>query len=217
LRWIERGAWVLGLSLILFHGGARVWLEHARAEGIEAHRQATSATTTRVAIAGQPGIGAVDQSLWSEKRIAAFAESLSSPGSPEGVLRIPSLHLEVPVYAGTSELNLNRGAGHIEGTAALTETGNAGIAGHRDGFFRVLKDIEIDRDIYLDVAGRSLRYRVVDIQIVTPVDSVVLAPTKVPSITLVTCYPFYFVGTAPERYIVRAELANDSASESSEI
>ena len=59
----------------------------------------------------------------------------------------------------------NRGAGHIEGTAALTETGNAGIAGHRDGFFRVLKDIEIDRDIYLDVAGRSLRYRVVDAKV----------------------------------------------------
>jgi sortase A len=125
---------------------------------------------------------------------------------PEAILRIPSIQLEVPMYAGTSELNLNRGAAHIEGTSTLVQAGNIGIAGHRDGFFRSLKHIRIGADIYLEVAQKSMRYRVVDLSIVMPSDMYPLAPTEVPSITLVTCYPFYLVGSAPKRYIVRAEL-----------
>jgi sortase A len=127
---------------------------------------------------------------------------------PEGVLRIPSLRLEVPVYEGTTEINLNRGAAHIEGTASLAPGGNIGIAAHRDGFFRKLKDITVDAEVLLDTVDGSMRYRVVEIGIVRPTDVRVLANTAVPSITLVTCYPFYFVGSAPRRYIVRAELAD---------
>jgi sortase A len=214
-RLVETSAWTLGLSLVLFYGVARAWSERARVEGIEAFRQAsaTSSATLRVAAADPTTPSAsIDKSLWSEKRIAAYAESLSTPGVPEGLLRIPSLRLEVPIYAGDNELNLNRGAGHIEGTAELFGDGNVGIAGHRDGFFRVLKDITIDQDVFLDVAGRSLRYRVVDISVVARWDRRVLDSTAVPSITLVTCYPFYFVGSAPERFIVRAERYEDQAT-----
>jgi sortase A len=150
----------------------------------------------------------IDQSLWSSRRIRAFAASLANPGVPEGILRVPELQIAVPIYAGTSEINLNRGAAHIEGTAALGANGNIGIAAHRDGFFRKLKDIAIDADVYLDVESRSLRYRVVEISVVMPAEIHVLAPTDIPSITLVTCYPFYFLGDAPQRYIVRAELAD---------
>ncbi|HET9473546.1 MAG TPA: class D sortase, partial [Steroidobacteraceae bacterium] len=80
------------------------------------------------------------------------------------------------------------------------------IAAHRDGFFRKLKDVELGMDIYLEQGGRTLRYHIVEISIVMPEESAVLAPTDRPSVTLVTCYPFYFVGSAPKRFIVRGEL-----------
>ena len=213
-RWIETSAWLMGLLVVLFYGVSRAWSERARVEGIEAFRQIEAAhpEALRLAAADSATPRDVDKSLWSEKRVSAYAESLTVPGVPEGLLRIPSLRLEVPIYAGETEVNLDRGAGHIEGTAALNEDGNVGIAGHRDGFFRVLKDITIDQDVFLDVAGRSVRYRVVDISIVERWDRRVLAPTAVPSITLVTCYPFYFVGSAPERFIVRAERYEDGAT-----
>jgi sortase A len=213
-RWLEASAWTMGLILVLCYGVARAWSERARVEGIEVFRQfqATPSATLRLAAVETTTPASVDKSLWSEKRVTAYVESLTVPGVPEGLLRIPSLRLEVPIYAGDTELNLNRGAGHIEGTAALAEDGNVGIAGHRDGFFRVLKDITIDQDVFLDVSGRSVRYRVVDISIVERWDRRVLAPTPVPSITLVTCYPFYFVGSAPERFIVRAERYDDEAT-----
>jgi sortase A len=126
-----------------------------------------------------------------------------------GVLRIPSLRLEVPVYEGATEINLNRGAAHIQGTASLAAGGNVGIAAHRDGFFRKLKDAALGADVFLDTVDHgSARYRIVDIGIVEPTDVHVLAKTDVPSVTLVTCYPFYFVGNAPLRYVVRAELTD---------
>ena len=127
------------------------------------------------------------------------------PETPSGVLRIPSLDLEVPIYSGTSAANLDRGAAHIEGTSALGGAGNAGLVSHRDGFFRKLGDIAIGDELELETAGGRLSYRVVDLAIVSPRDVHVLAPTGTPSVTLVTCYPFYFVGHAPQRYVVRAE------------
>jgi sortase A len=204
-HWLELTAWTLGVALGSFYVGVRLWSSHERAQGIEEFRAARAASlaapTPQAAVPES-----VDQSLWSMQRVAAFAASLTSPDVPKGVLRIPSLALAVPVYEGTGELALNRGAGHIEGTAQLSAEGNIGLAAHRDGFFRILKDIALDAEIQLDAGDRLLRYRVVDISVVTPEDVHVLAPTRIPSITLVTCYPFYFVGNAPQRYIVRANL-----------
>jgi sortase A len=101
---------------------------------------------------------------------------------------------------------LNRGAGWIEGTAGLGSSGNVGVAGHRDGFFRGLKDINEGDAIEIATIDGSLTYKVSEIMIVEPKDVYVLEPTPDPSVTLVTCYPFYFVGNAPQRYIVRAVL-----------
>ena len=126
------------------------------------------------------------------------------------VMRIASVKLEVPVYDELTELNLNRGAARIADTAQLLEDGNTGIAGHRDGFFRKLKDVQLGDDIHISAGGRTARYRVSEIRIVSPKDVQVLEPTAVPSITLVTCYPFYLVGHAPLRYIVRAERVTDN-------
>ena len=83
--------------------------------------------------------------------------------------------------------------------------GNIGIAAHRDGYFRPLKDIQEGALLTLESVKSTHTYRVTKISIVTPQDVQVIAPTQVPSITLVTCYPFYFLGSAPKRYIVRAE------------
>ena len=156
----------------------------------------------RTALARTP-----DQSVWSSQRQAGYRESLAETfDAPPGVLEIPSLKLTVPIFAGTSELQLNRGVGWIEGTAMPGEDGNVGLAGHRDGYFRGLKDLKVGDTIEVESVGRSLRYRVTELKIVEPTDVSVLDPTDEPSVTLVTCYPFYYVGNAPQRYIVRGIL-----------
>lgn len=149
-----------------------------------------------------------DKSLWSEKRIAAYEESLREHReTPLGILSIDRLNIRVPIFTGTSELALNRGLGHIEGTAPLDGLGgNAGIAGHRDGFFRSLEGIEIGDTIQVRSLDGNFSYRVDDLLIVEPEDVYVLNSTPDPSITLVTCYPFYFAGHAPQRFIVKATL-----------
>lgn len=150
-----------------------------------------------------------DFNLWSQKRIAAYEQSLTQYIDPPlAVLRISKVHLEVPVLDGTDDLVLNRGAGHIVGTDRPGEDGNIGIAGHRDGFFRVLKDVSPGDTIELVTPKGTVTYVVDQIVLVSPDDVSVLQPRSRPSLTLVTCYPFYFVGSAPQRYIVQASAAN---------
>jgi sortase A len=153
----------------------------------------------------------VDFQLWAPNRIAAYKESLSLKSDlPLALLRIPSLNLEVPIFDGTDELTLNRGVGRIEGTARIGEIGNLGIAGHRDGFFRSLKDIHLGDSIELVSPDKTEKYAVDQTQIVTPDDIQVLQQTSTPTLTLVTCFPFYYVGSAPKRFIVTASLKNSS-------
>jgi len=190
--WLERAAWTAGVLLLSMYGGMRLWAEESRAAAVEEFRAVQLAPA--------------DTSLWSRERVDAYAQAQKSGEAPQALLRIPQLTLDVPVYADDSERNLDRGAGHIPGTTPLVQAGNIGIAAHRDGFFRKLKDVELGMDIYLEQGGRTLRYHITEISIVTPEESAVLAPTDKPSVTLVTCYPFYFVGSAPKRFIVRGEL-----------
>jgi sortase A len=150
----------------------------------------------------------VDFSLWDERRVLDYREALSMNFDPAlAVLSIPKLQLEVPVFDGTNELILNRGAGRIKGTARPGAPGNMGIAAHRDGFFRGLKDIWLGDRIELLTVRQKFTYIVDDIVIVSPDDVQVLQPRARPSLTLVTCYPFYFIGDAPRRYIVQASEA----------
>jgi len=148
-----------------------------------------------------------DQALWSENRRADYQTALDATvGEATAMLTIPSIDLTVPVFDGTDELILNRGIGHIEGTARPGTSGNIGLAGHRDGFFRGLQHVELGSHIEVQTLDGSRRYRVSETLIVDPTDVFVLDPTDVPAVTLVTCYPFYFVGHAPQRFIVRAIL-----------
>jgi sortase A len=156
----------------------------------------------RAALASAP-----DQAAWSAQRRADYRDSLAETfDAPSGVLEIPSLSLTAPIFSGTSELVLNRGVGWIEGTAMPGEDGNVGLAGHRDGYFRGLKSLKLGDVIEVQSVERILRYRVTSLKIVEPTDVTVLDPTDEPSVTLVTCYPFYYVGNAPQRYIVRGTL-----------
>jgi sortase A len=143
------------------------------------------------------------QSLWSESFVRRYYTSDSKrAGEPLAVLRVPSVGIEVPVYQTATELHLIRGVGLVDGMGLPDQGGNVGIAGHRDGFFRALKDIREGDLIVLQTRAHVQRYRVANIQIVSASDLRALADTDDPSITLVTCYPFYFVGHAPQRFIV---------------
>jgi sortase A len=153
--------------------------------------------------------GTPDQSLWSAARIKAWQNALNDPApAPLGILRVPRLRIEVPILEGTDDATLNRGVGHIEDTARPGSDGNAGLAGHRDGFFRALKDIAPGDAIELQTLEGQDAYRVERTWIVDPDDVSVLDPTPNRSLTLVTCYPFYFVGSAPQRFIVRAVVSD---------
>ena len=214
---LERFAWGVGLLLIAVftiarvHGALSSRLELARFQAARtAYRQATPpASGARTPL---PMPAGVDFTLWSEGRVRAYQEKQNEGGRQShalAVLEIPRLGLTVPVLEGTDELTLNRSVGHVEGTALPGECGNVGIAGHRDGFFRVLKDVTSGDTIRLVTLEETLSYTVEEIRVVEPEEVQVLAPTGAPVLTLVTCYPFYYVGNAPQRYIVRAGLTSE--------
>lgn len=200
LRLAERTLIGVGIALCLAWAGARLHGEIGRRAGIREFQQARSRAAPTASSSAE-----VDDRLWSKKRVDAYRETLRREfPAPLAVLRIPRVKVEVPVLPGTDEMTLNRAVGWIEGTARPGETGNVGIAGHRDGFFRCLKDVAKGDALSLETAGGPEEYVIDDIRIVTPQDVSVLDAMTSPAVTLVTCYPFYFVGDAPKRYIVRA-------------
>jgi sortase A len=158
------------------------------------------------------------QHLLEEQRAQSGAVSLRAkllnapkipPASTEsgliGRIEIARLGLSVMVVEGDDGKTLRRAAGHIPGTALPGQSGNVGITAHRDTFFRPLRNIELNDVITLTTWQGEYRYRVVSTQIVSPEDVAVLDSTGDEILTLLTCHPFYFVGAAPNRFIVRAQ------------
>lgn len=141
------------------------------------------------------------------------AELLSRPEIPPtssmsgliGRIEIARLGLSVIIIEGDDGKTLRRAAGHVPGTALPGQLGNVGITAHRDTFFRPLRNIQLDDVITLTTPQGEYRYRVVYTKVVRPTDVAVLDSTVGEILTLVTCHPFYFVGAAPNRFIVRAE------------
>ena len=121
-----------------------------------------------------------------------------------GRLEIPRLNVSTVVIEGDDNHSLRLGAGHVPGTALPGADGNVGIAAHRDTFFRPLRNIAADDRITLKTAHGEYHYIVDSTQIVRPDDVAVLRATSRPELTLVTCYPFYYVGSAPLRFVVHA-------------
>jgi len=196
LTFAEGLSWVVGLV------GVAVWVSFQLRVATETRQDLDRFAALQAAAAHPP---TPDQSLWSAARVSAWLKASNEPApAPLAVLRIPKIRLEVPVLPGTDDRTLDRAVGHIEDTAPPGTDGNSGIAGHRDGFFRGLKDIGPGDAIELDTLDGKESYRVERTWVVDPEDVSVLDPTSTRALTLVTCYPFYFVGSAPRRFIVRA-------------
>ena len=218
LRILESGLLTAGAILLVSFFLIRGWGDYQSWSDINAFEQAIASGSIPVTESADKKDGLSsepDYTLWSSKRIDDYHQSnMQRDDPPLAILSIKKLDLKVPVYNGTDEINLNRGAGRIKGTARIDSPGNLGIAAHRDGFFRVLKDVEIGDSIDILTNQGEKEFVVSSITIVDPKDISVLAPTEDPTITLVTCYPFYFVGHAPKRYIVKGELISNRVNPS---
>jgi len=228
LRFSELGSYVFGASLVLyaFTSWASGQLDSKIAEYTLASQQSSATGTLKSSPPNSslpnsgltnsvlpnmdlPGEGTsadVDILEWSAKRIAAWRETFGD-GGPEAfaMLSVPSAGINVPIFKGAEDRNLNAGAALIYGTDEPgIEYGNTGIAGHRDGFFRGLQNVKLGEPITINTNGEELSYRIRDITIVDPTNIDTLLPQQSEVVTLVTCYPFYFVGHAPQRYVVQA-------------
>jgi sortase A len=216
VQFFERGLLISGLLLLTIFALAhahRFIMVRAEMAAFEAKKLEAAARDASIRAAENKNHpinhhqeGNPEYLLRSAQRIklhqSAFKESIESLA----ILRIPKLRLEVPVLDGTNEFTLNRGVGRIAGTSFPGQDGNIGIAGHRDGFFRGLKEISTGDAIELVTTSGTDVYIVDQIRITSPADVSVLRSRDKRSLTLVTCYPFYFVGPAPSRYIVEASL-----------
>jgi sortase A len=201
---LAAGTLLVGYAAVEYIGG-RLYSHAALAKfhAVSATQQEAGGRTLKSAIS-------LDKSLWSEIRIREYEASMAAQiDDPVAVLRVQKIHLEVPVFDGTDDVILNRGVGRIVGTARVGQTGNVGIAGHRDGFFRGLKDVKLGDTMELETATGIENYVIDSIKVVAPNDVSALRNESTPALTLVTCYPFYFVGSAPQRYIVHASLRGE--------
>lgn len=137
---------------------------------------------------------------------AASAGPAIAPGSPIGRIEMPRLSLSAVAREGVDERTLDLAVGHVPGTALPGDAGNAAFAAHRDTFFRPLRHVHTGDVITVNTPRGRFRYIVTTTRVVSPDDVSVLDPTTDPTLTLVTCYPFTYIGSAPFRFIVRAEL-----------
>lgn len=154
----------------------------------------------------------VEARRFQAERAAEFAEKAMAyapvtvrAGGLVGMLDVPRLKLTTPVIEGDDDRTLKRAVGHLPDTPLPWQDGNSALAGHRDGLFRPLKDIKIGDEIRFRTSREELRYKVTATSIVKPDDVSVLDQRKKSSLTLITCYPFYYVGNAPKRFIIHAE------------
>ena len=180
-RWLEAGLLLVSASALGFWG-----IVSAYSTSIE-----TSAARELASAAPAP---------------AAKVKRPRAEGDLVGRLEIPRLRISSVVLEGVSDATLRIASGHIPGTPAPGEGGNSGIAAHRDGFFRGLGKVARGDQVVVQTPTGERTYRVEFTSIVEPDDTRLLAPTGKEAITLVTCYPFHYVGPAPQRFLVRAVL-----------
>ncbi len=198
VRVAEALAWLLGLVLSGFYVAASVHAErHSVADADRFHRALESRRD-------------IDRSLWSRGRKSAYDNAHSTQLElPEALLVIDRIELEVPVRRGIDEVTLNRSVGRVPGSAEPGATGNTVLAGHRDSFFRQLGGVEHGDRIELETLEGRHVYTVEKTLIVAPDAVHVMDQTDASILTLITCYPFYFVGPAPQRYVVQARRMPD--------
>lgn len=161
------------------------------------------------------------RSVAEERQSTSRVNPVAPPALPEGALlgrvEILRLHLSAVVRQGVDASTLSRSVGHVPSTAGPGAVGNFAIAAHRDTLFRALKDIKIGDAVSFQSPGAQFDYEVVSTKIVRPSDVSVLQPVGGQKLlTMITCYPFYYVGSAPKRFIVTARLSREIPSPSSE-
>jgi sortase A len=200
LRWLERA--LLLVAVLCLGGWAWAWLDASYTQ----YRENQILDDARSSAPPPEPAQETD-------RLDTFQPAASEPresrppvadGALVGRIAIPRLDVSTIVLEGVDATTLRRGAGHIPETSLPGAGGNVGIAAHRDSFFRALKDVRKNDIIHLETLEGTFDYRVDWTRIVTPEDTEVLDDTGTPALTLVTCYPFYYVGSAPKRFIVRA-------------
>lgn len=189
LRWVERLLFVVGLVALGYYGYVSIETRLY---------QAWEKRELESILSSGPSRDATPPPRDTPPRPAP------APGSAIGRIEIPRLGVSAVIRAGSDARTLSLAVGHIPGTALPGEDGNIGLAGHRDTFFRRLRDIAPDDEIRLVTPVGSFVYRVARTNVVWPRDTWVLNPTPEPALTLVTCYPFSYIGSAPQRFIVRA-------------
>lgn len=190
LAWIEAALFVFGVACL-------VWVAWSL---LDAHRFQ------------QRALEEVARSATEAGREPGGDEDLALPsGTPLARLEVPRLELSVAVAEGTSDQVLRRAVGHLRHTALPGEDGHVVLAGHRDTFFRPLERIELGDRVTVDAPASSEIYEVEWFRIIDPSEHWVLADPGYPALTLITCYPFRFVGNAPQRFIVRARRLEPSA------
>jgi sortase A len=222
LLWLERLLMAVGLlclGLVAFAVVDARWFAYQEGRRLDralrAAREAAAAPESRMAgkglarRRGAPGPASETDRLDTFRPGGPPALPPAPEGSVLGRIEIPRVGVSSLVLEGVSGPTLRRGVGHIAGTPLPRVTrlpGNLGLAGHRDTVFRGLKDIRKGDSINLDTLSGTYSYVVDWAQVVDPDDVGVLAASNQPELTLVTCYPFYYVGSAPERFVVRAHL-----------
>lgn len=195
LKWIERT--LLTAGVVLGAWCAATMLEARFVKSIPVPHQYVDVSKSLPGDSGNPN--------------PAPVPAAPAPGTWLARIEMPSLKLAATVLEGSDDGTLSRGAGHIEETSFpddVSAGSNIGIAGHRDTIFRPLRNVHDGDPLTLTTPKGTYRYRVVKTAIVGPDDVYVLDPTTTPTVTLVTCYPFEFVGHAPKRFIVQATLVD---------
>lgn len=201
LRRFEMLAWLAAALLLGFYFIATVHADRAASHDLRDFERSALR------------VDAAEQALWSDSRKKAFRASLAADhGLPEAVLKIPALGLEAPVWEGTDKVTLNRAVGRVPQSASAGEEGNVVLAAHRDGFFRQLGKLDPGDAVVVQTLREKHRYIVQKALIVEPDAVHVMSDTDEAVLTLITCYPFYFFGPAPQRYVVRAVLETTSAT-----
>lgn len=205
LRWLERALLIIGILCLGVWAYAWVDSKVYQYQENKLLDQAASQATARAA-------AETDALASFQEQDASKPRQPKEEGELVGRVEIPRIGVSGIVLEGVEKKTLRRGIGRIPGTALPEDAGNVGLAAHRDSFFRGLKDIRKNDIITLKTLESTYYYRVDWTRIVLPEDTHVLEDTGAPELTLVTCYPFYYVGSAPKRFVVRAERIGEPAA-----